>query len=291
MSKKRDKDSFFRKLHDKYRISIFNEDSIEEVWRGRLSRFMVMSTIGVIAFFSATVVVIAFFFTPVKEYIPGFPSGEMRKEILNNAIVTDSLQQKIERQAEFFIGIKNILEGNIPEELRGDTSKVDHEQLFQNMDLTPSTEDLSFRELVEKEEKYNLQVFSRRDSIDQNQELLLLHPVKGVITSVFDTSKKHFGIDLVTAPNESVLSVADGTVVFNDYSLNTGFIVGIMHKNNLISIYKHNSRLLKKLGEKVAAGEVIAIVGNTGEITTGTHLHLELWRDGVPIDPQEFIIF
>lgn len=291
MAKKRDKDSLFRKLHDKYRISIFNEDTIEEVWRGRLSRFMVMSTIGVVAFISATLVVLVFFFTPVKEYIPGYPSGEMRKEILNNAILTDSLQQKIERQSDFFIGIKNILEGNIPEELKGDTAKIDHEQLFQNMDLSPSTEDISFRELVEKEEKYNLQVFSNRDNIDENQELLLLLPVKGVITSTFDVTKKHFGIDLVTAPDESVQSVADGTIIFNEYSLNTGFVVGVMHKNNLISIYKHNSRLLKKVGEKILAGDVIAIVGNTGEITTGPHLHLELWRDGVAIDPQKFIIF
>lgn len=291
MTQKQEKESLFKKLHYKYRISIFNEDTIEEVWRGRLSRFMVMSTVGVIAFISAGLIVLLFFFTPLKEYIPGYPSGEMRNEIMNNAILADSLQRKLERQADFFIGIKNILEGNIPEELKGDTAHVDHEQLFSNLNFAPSAEDSMFREYVEREEKYNLQVLVDKDTIASNEELLLMLPVKGVIVSAFDEPSKHFGIDLVTAPNENILSVADGTVILCDYTINTGHIIGVMHDNNLISIYKHNSRLTKKVGDKVKAGDIIAVVGNTGELTTGPHLHLELWRDGSPIDPQKYIVF
>lgn len=292
MAKKREKESIFKKLHYKYRISIFNEDTIEEVWRGRLSRFMVMSTAGVIAFVSATIVILLFFFTPVKEYIPGYPSGQMRKDIISNAILADSLQRKLERQADFFIGIKNILEGNIPEELKEDTAQVNHEQLFSNLHFTPSAEDSIFREYVEDEEKYNLQVLVEHDnSVAKDEELLLILPVKGVIVSVFDAIVGHYGIDLVTAPEENILSVSDGTVILCDYTLNTGYIIGIMHDNNLISIYKHNSRLTKEVGDKVKAGDIIAVVGNTGELTTGPHLHLELWRNGEPIDPQKYIVF
>ena len=291
MDKRREKESLFKKLHYKYRISIFNEDTIEEVWRGRLSRFMVMSTIGVVAFLAAALMVVLFFFTPLKEYIPGYPTGQMRKEILSNAILADSLQRKVERQADFFIGIKNILEGNIPEELMEDTAHVNHEQLFSNLNFAPSGDDTLFRAYVEKEEKYNLQVLVERDTIDKDEEVLLILPVKGVVVTSFDPIAKHFGIDLVTAPDENILSVASGTVILCNYTINTGYVIGIVHANNLISIYKHNSRLTKKVGDKVLAGDIIAVVGNTGELTTGPHLHLELWRNGDPIDPQKYIVF
>ena len=291
MAQKQEKESLFKKLHYKYRISIFNEDTIQEVWRGRLSRFMVMSTAGVIAFFSAAIVVLLFFFSSLKEYIPGYPSGEMRKEIMNNAILADSLQRKLDQQSSFFIGIKEILEGNIPEELKSDTAHVDHEKLFSNLNFAPSSEDTVFRAYVEKEEKYNLQVLADKDTLSGEEEMLLTQPVKGVVTSKFNSASKHYGIDLVTAPNENILAVANGTVILCDYTIKTGYIIGIMHANNLISIYKHNSQLTRKVGDVVLAGDIIGVVGNTGELTTGPHLHLELWRDGNAIDPQNYIVF
>ncbi len=116
-------------------------------------------------------------------------------------------------------------------------------------------------------------------------------PVKGIITRGFNPMEGHYGIDMVAAPNEVVKATLDGTVTMSTWTLETGYVIQIQHDYELISVYKHNATLFKSVGQKVVAGDAIAIVGNSGELTTGPHLHFELWHDRVPLNPVEYIVF
>ena len=167
-------------------------------------------------------------------------------------------------------------------------------------DSTESYKDLFFKRLIEysllpiqieENEMYNLSIFEESNRNSNINNILFFPPVKGVVTNTFNMQQDHYGIDLVAAPNEPVLSVADGTIILSAWTLETGYVIQIQHSNNLISVYKHNSKLLKKQGTRVKAGETIAIIGNSGELTTGPHLHFELWYNGNPIEPEKFIKF
>ena len=146
---------------------------------------------------------------------------------------------------------------------------------------------------IEQEEKYNVNI-STPQVFEPKVEINKLHfycPLRGAVTNRFDASGNHYGVDIVSNLNEPILSILDGTVVFSGWTLEAGYIIGIQHRNNLISIYKHNSQLLKEMGNRVRAGEAIAIIGNTGEYTTGPHLHFELWHNGKPLNPNDYIVF
>ena len=121
--------------------------------------------------------------------------------------------------------------------------------------------------------------------------LIFFRPTRGMISSEFDAAKKHYGIDIAASPNESVLATLDGTVMLATYTADTGYVIQVQHGQNLVSIYKHCGSLLKKVGDTVKAGEAIALVGNTGEKTTGPHLHFEIWNRGRALDPSKYIVF
>lgn len=278
-------------LRKKFRISIINEETWEEVKWMRLSANNVLISLIVLMTIvggGSTALVI---FTPLKEYIPGFPDASMQQAIVKNAFVADSLENKLHIYERYLNSIKTILQGELPPEMYADTSSSEISPNFMERALLePSAADSVFRAEIEEREKYNLQEFWASET-DNSTEMLLYKPVKGVVSNKFKPSEGHLGFDVVTAPGEKVLAVADGTVVFAEWTMQTGNVIQIQHDNNLVSIYKHNSLLTKKVGEKVKAGEAIAVVGNSGEMTTGPHLHLELWKNGEPIDPELYIVF
>lgn len=284
-----------RKLRYKYRISIINEDTFEEVWRSRLSRFNVIA----LMFFYAVLVVGAsislVIFTPLKEYIPGYPDANVSNTIVENYLLADSLQQKVSQHERFYSNIHAIMSGNIPDDWHAQldsTDSVGSNLIYlDQFNLDPSKNDSLFRMEFEEEERYNLSMIDQLNQTVEADELLLVVPIKGVITNDFDPAAGHFGVDIVAEENEKVMAVAAGTIVLSEWTIDGGYVVQVQHDKNLISIYKHNSNLLKNTGDKVKAGEAIAIIGNTGELSFGTHLHLELWEDGTPIDPRNHIIF
>ena len=274
------------KLLNKYRLVVLNEDTFEERFTFKLNRLnvFVFSIILVFTLILATSIFIAF--TPLREYIPGYSSVTLKKNAVQLAYKTDSLQQVIKINELYFSSIKKVLKGDVSSVNFNKDSIIEAAKIdLTGIEINTSKEDSLLREKVSLEDKYN--------PLINNSEInfVLFPPVKGTISHEFNTREKHYAIDIVTSKDAPVKSAADGTVIFSEWTTQTGYVIIIEHSNNLISVYKHNSQLSKEQGTLVKAGEVIATAGNTGELSTGPHLHFELWSDGYPIDPTNFIDF
>lgn len=284
--KEKKQDNFFHRLRNKYRLSILNDQTYEEVLKFRLSRMNVIILVGGFAIALMLLVTMLIAFTPIREFIPGYPDGRTRKGYINNALKVDSLEKEIKNWQLYYNNISIILNGGEPIAVE---SKPDTNRRYSNINFSKSGEDSLLRQQIEADNLYNLTASVNENS--KQQSIFFIPPIKGVVINHYNPFQNHYGIDLVAAPNEVVLAVADGTVIISSWTLETGFTIGIQHKNNYISFYKHNSKLLKRQGERVNSGEAIAIIGNSGELTTGPHLHFELWHDGTPVDPAKYIHF
>lgn len=286
MSEKKKK-KFFDKLRSQYRLIIYNDTTFQSVWTMKLTRLKVF-TVGSLGTFTLIVLVIMLIVaTPLKEYVPGYPKKEYRQMLIRNSVIADSLENELRVRDVFFRNIQIVLEGGVPQDSisSSDTSTRSVPVNFRTMNP-----DSVFRQKL-LEEQLNL---SGNSTESQNTELSSVYfvtPVKGMVTNKFNAGSNHFGVDLVSSPNSFILSVMNGTVVFAGWTLETGNVIYIQHPNNLVSVYKHNESLLKKIGDIVSAGEAIAIIGNSGELSTGPHLHFELWYKGVAIDPELYISF
>lgn len=275
-----------KKLLHKYRLVVLNEATFEERFSFKLNRLNVFVFSTVFAVFLIVVTTILIAFTPLREYIPGYSSTALKKRALNLTFKTDSMQQALNINEQYIASIKKVLTGDVKTvDFNRDSILEAAQNDVEAVDLVPSKQDSILREIVLQEDKYN--------PLTANEELnfVLFPPVKGSISENYNPESKHFAVDIVTIKNSPVKAAADGTVIFADWTTDTGHVLILKHNNNLISVYKHNASLHKVQGELVKAGEVIAIVGNTGELTTGPHLHFELWSDGYPINPTNFIDF
>ncbi|WP_121666111.1 M23 family metallopeptidase [Mesonia aquimarina] len=288
MAEKREKKRLAKKLLHKYRLVILNEDTFEERFAFKLTRLNVFVTVGLSAIVLITLTILLIAFTPLREYIPGYSSTALRQRATELVYTTDSLQQVIEKRNRYFSSIRKVLSGDVsPAEIQNqDSSGYTNAISPDSINLNPSKADSLLRDKVEQEDKYN--VF---DVAVSRLDFKLFAPVNGSISEAYDVEKKHFAVDIVTAENTPVKATADGTVIFAEWTSETGFVIILEHSYGLISVYKHNSSLTKEQGELVKAGEVIAMVGSTGEFTTGPHLHFELWSDGYPVNPSEFLEF
>lgn len=285
MAKKKVK--IFQNLWNKYRLSIFNEETYEEVWQLRLSRMNVIVFFGGFAILLVALVSILIAFTPLREFIPGYPDSKTRKGYVQNTLKVDSLERVILQWQRYYQDINILLNGGEP--LTGKETKPDTLKRNAKIEFTRSEEDSLLRAQIESDEMFNLSI-----GLSQNTKSRIpffIPPVKGIVTNKYNPSKNHYGIDLVAAPNEVVLAVAKGTVILSTWSLETGYTIAIQHEDGFLSVYKHNSKLLKKQGEFVNTGDAIAIIGNSGELTTGPHLHFELWQSGKTVDPARYIKF
>ena len=286
-SQKKERKKLARKLLHKYRLVILNEDTFEERFTIKLTRlnvFVIMS-LTTILLIIGTIALIAF--TPLKEYIPGYSSTALKKRATELNYRTDSLTQVIALNEQYYQQIKRVLRGDVVSSDFNKDSIINAAELdINDFNLNPSKEDSLLREKVDKEDKYNL-----FESATSKVNFVLFPPVTGTISESYNAKEKHYAVDIVVAKDTPVKATADGTVVLAEWTTQTGYVIIVDHGNGLISAYKHNSSLTKEQGDLVKAGEVIAISGNTGELTTGPHLHFELWSDGYPINPTVFIDF
>lgn len=279
--------SFWKRIRFKYKLSFINENTLEEVWSFRLSQLSVFISLGVFAFSLVAFTALIIIMTPIRNYLPGYLDVEVRKEIVQNALRADSLERMIEIQNLYLKNVTGIISGTI--ELDSIREIDSLARIDADFEIPRSPEEEEYVKNFEQEEKYNLAVLNTNPlPVDG---LFFYKPVNGMISSHYQADIHHFGVDIAAAPKESVLATLDGTVMYAGYDSNQGNVIQLQHKNGFVSVYKHNELLLKEPGEQVVAGEAIALVGNTGKLSTGPHLHFELWYNGKPVNPEDFIVF
>ncbi len=285
--KKEDRKKLRKKLLHKYRLVILNEDTFEERVSFKLTRLNVFILLGFSAILIIAMTTYLIAYTPLREYIPGYSSTRLKKEATELMFETDSLKRKLDVNQQYFASIYKVLTGDVRRvDFNKDSIALLNPKDIETVDLKPSRADSLLREKVAREDRYNL--FKPATS---GVTYTLFPPVKGNITESYNVDKKHYAIDVVVPKDTPVKAVADGTVVFAEWTAETGYVIILEHANNLISVYKHNASLNKQQGDLVKAGEVIATAGSTGEYTTGPHLHFELWSGGYPVNPLNYINF
>lgn len=288
MSAKRLKRQIIRKkLFTKSRIVLLNEESFEEIFSLRLNLmnvFVVLTTVSIVMI-ALTTYIIAF--TPLREYIPGYASTKLKRDATQNAIKSDSLQKAVTENTAYLASIKKVLTGNLDHtKLSRDSIRVSDQENISDVNIAPSDAEKKLRDQVAIEDKYNLFEKAR-----PKVGLVLFAPVKGPVTEQYDPKTKHYAVDIALAKNTPIKAVANGTVIMADWTPTNGNVVIIRHNDGIISVYKHAASLTKEQGDIVKSGEVIALAGSTGTQSTGVHLHFELWKDGYPINPTQFINF
>lgn len=294
VKKKRKDEKWYDKLRFKYRLVLFNDQTFEERFSFRLNRMNVIISMASMAIFFIILTFFIIAYTPIKEYLPGYPDVDQRKELYKLNMMADSLLNDIRLKDQYLQNIKDVFEGKIHDSLNQDYGS---ETLrYDTITLKKSVEDSLLRAEFENQSMYNLyagettQVYEK-GSVVSIRNFNFFPPVNGVVTSQFNLKDRHYGTDLATKYNEAIKSTLEGTVIFADWTLETGYVIAIQHPYNIISVYKHNSVLLKKPGDHVNVGEPIAISGQSGEYTTGPHLHFELWYNGTPMNAEDYILF
>lgn len=291
MAKKK-KSGFFDRLKHKYKLIIFKDDTFEEVWSQNLSRFNLIALIGGLSIAMTVLIFVLIAYTPVRHLVPGYPDDEMTANIRLNALKLDSLENQIRIKDQYFENIRRIIFGEIQADSEY-VKPVDTTLNYSNLSFQKSPEDSILRKHVEEQDMYNLKVFSSKpvSSSGRISDIVFFPPIKGIITNKFNKAEKHYGVDIVAAPNETILATLDGTVTLSSYTTEAGYVIYIQHPNNMVSVYKHLSTRLKSQGNTVRAGEGIAIIGNSGEYTSGPHLHFEIWHNGKALNPEDYIVF
>lgn len=286
MEKIKKKEKLKQKLLNKYRLVILKEDNFEERLYISLTRLnVVMISILLISIIViGTVFLIAF--TPLKEYMPGYSSTAMRTQAVKNTFKLDSITESYAQSIRYFNSIQKVILGDIEYEDLEKQQFLDTLTKTEKTIISNSIDDSILRKNVDQESKYNFST-----EVKTNVDFLLFPPAKGNISQKYSLADKHFAVDIALVENSPIKSIAEGTVIFSEWTANTGYVIIIEHPNRMISSYKHNASLSKEQGDFVKAGEVIATAGNTGEFSTGWHLHFELWNDGYPMNPEDFIDF
>ncbi len=284
---KKKKGKLKQKLTDKYRLVVLNENTFEERLALKLSRLNVFIFGGVfsILLIFGTILLIAF--TPIKEYIPGYSSTKLKTDATKLTFETDSLKNRLAVLENYTKSIKSVLTGEITADDTIDSiQELSKRTQIDESKLNATKQDSIFREKIESRDRFPLS-----DELQNKVKIVFFAPISGTVSQSFNSENKHFALDVVAKTGTPVKAVADGTVIFSEWTTETGYVIIIKHANNYISVYKHNGTLLKEQGDLVQSGEAIASVGSTGELTTGPHLHFELWSDGYAVNPTNYIDF
>ena len=286
MTKKRRNKAFWNNIKFKYKLTITNENTLEEVAAIRISKLnaiYLLAAMTIVLFVIAAAIIT---FTPLKNYLPGYMNSETRSQIVKNALRADSLQQALDKQKLYIVNIQDIFKGKI---MADTVHSIDSLTNLRTDSLMPPTErEKEFRKQYEATEKYNLISTNK----DPSLEGIFLHtPSPGGITTHFNPGAKHYGVDIATRPDENIIAVLDGTVIISSYTPSGGYLIAIQHGQDLVTIYKHCGSLLKNEGDEVKGGEAIALGNRIKQLDPHPFLHFELWKRGRPINPEEYIIF
>jgi len=287
MSEKSEKRSFWEKFKHKYRLSIYRDETFEELVNLKLTKLNVLAIVGIGIFIFLIIVISVIAYTPVRELIPGYPDANTVRNIYMNNYRLDSLEIEIAKRDAYFENLRRIISGEKPAQT--DRSS-DTTPARASLNYRKTSEDSVLRNLVENDQ-FGLSITENRHIRPAFFNVMFFPPVKGIVTNVFNSAKEHYGTDIVAGTGEVVKATLPGTVTMSGWTIETGNVIQVQHADNIISVYKHNAELLKHMGDRVKAGDPIAIIGNSGELTTGPHLHFELWYNGSPLNPQDYISF
>lgn len=286
MPKKRRSKAFWNNFKFKYKLTVINENTLEEIVGlhvSKLNGLSVLLTVLAVLFLIAACIIA---FTPLRNYLPGYMNSEVRTQIVENALRVDSLQQVLDKQNFYIMNIQDIFSGKVQIDSVHTLDSLTAARQDTLMERTKREEE--FRHQYEENEKYNLGTITSQPDVNG---LIFYRPTRGMVSDHFDADKKHYATDIAANPNESVLATMDGTVILSTYTAETGYLIAVQHNQDFVSVYKHCGSLLKKQGDRVRGGEAIALVGNSGTLSTGPHLHFELWYKGRPVNPEKYIVF
>ena len=288
MTKKpKNKGKFRQKLINKYRLVVLNEDTFEEKLSFKLTRLNVFIFGGLFSILLIVGTIFLIAFTQLREYIPGYSSTQLKRSATQLIYKADSLQQVLEVNNVYIQRVRDLLTGEISDVTFNRDSVLQTIQYDKDsVNLSPSEADLEFRLDVESADRYSI-----FNEATKSAAIVFFAPVVGTLTDGYNPKTKHFAVDIAVEMGTPVKSVADGTVIFSAWTSETGHVVIVKHSGGFISVYKHNTAIHKELGDLVKSGEVIASAGNTGEFSTGPHLHFELWNEGYPVNPVNYIDF
>ena len=268
-----------------YRLAVVREDSYEEKFALSLSKRNIFLAISFITLFVIMITALFIFYTPIREYIPGYDTTKIRMQAVQNLEKIDSIMISLQKNEQFIKSFSNTINGDEFVSVYADNKKLENMDLNE-LEVNIDIEDSILRKIVEIEDRFNI-IESEKNEISID----LISPASGLISEGFNFSNKHFGVDIVLKKRTPIKSISDGIVIFSAWTLNYGYTVVIHHKNKLTSIYKHNESIKVKKGDFVMSGEVIALSGNTGDLTTGPHLHFEIWDSQGPLNPEDLISF
>ena len=287
--KEKNNTSFFTKLISKFRFIVMNDSTLEEKISIRLSRLNIISGLTIVGSLLFICFLLLVGYTPLNEYVPGKASSHLHKELIAITLKTDSLEKKLHRNELYLKNINAIVNGEDPIDVFSNNEGL---QISSENEISfkTSIQDSLLRIAVEAEDKISVFESGKNKRIDLGN-LFFFTPINGIVINSFNSKENHFGIDIVSEEREPIKSIFDGVIVISHWTSETGYVIGVQHVNGFFSLYKHNSTLYKKVGEYVKSGEVIAVIGDSGKLSTGPHLHFELWYEGSPVNPEEYINF
>ncbi len=290
MAKKSKKKSWFKKLKNKYRFVLINDLNFEEKFSFRLTRLnlFLFGGLFIIILFVLTFIIIAN--TGLRNMIDSSSNIEMDRLAYKNQQRLDS-QLMILQQYELYVSnLQRVMQGEDIEDITTNYQPVEQND-YDTIRLRRSKEDSLLRAEYSQEDQYSLITGNERSSASGIYGYIFFTPLKGTVVNGFNPSANHYAVDIVSKTNEAIKATLPGTVILSTWSVETGYTIAIQHAGNIVSVYKHNSALLKSQGTYVAAGEAIAIYGGSGTLSSGPHLHFELWLNGNPVDPENFMVF
>ena len=278
-------------LKNKFRFVVLNDETFEEKFSLTLTRMNVWIFLSTIAVVLIMLTASAIIYTPLKYFIPGFGDYNYRSQIVSLTFRTDSLENALEQRELWLDNISNVVNGKVDTAKKTPVSGTKHSDTAHISE--PTDEEKQLRKDVDEEESYALSYkIDKKEGVNaQLNEFHFFPPVGGYVTDEYDPKKEHYGIDIAAPADAPVKATLDGTVVSAGWNYETGYVIAIQHKDNIISIYKHNAKIFKNVGNFVKAGDVIATVGSTGELSTGSHLHFEIWHNGTSLNPKDYVIF
>ena len=287
MKNKKENKGFFKKLFNDYKVVVSSEDTFEEKFAFKASKINVFVLMLVYSVILISFTISIVFFTQLRELVPGYSSSDLLNRAIYLTQKTDSLERQIELNNKFYKSIEDVLSGKTDEFIERDNIPIDSSLNEKNLfSISPNSEDSILRNYVDSQDKFNL---TKNELVIENK--MFFSPIKGDITQAFNFEENHFAIDVAADIGTPVKSILDGKILFSEWSVDTGHVIIVDHGDNIVSVYKHNSKSLKEQNDFVQAGEVIAYSGNQGSLSSGPHLHFELWKNGTPIDPEPLLNF